>query len=120
MDNNLPALERALDTLELLGAYPGGLSAADIGEHTGIPRATLYRILRLLRQREFLAGAPEAATRLVLGPALARLAALAPGERELRARVQPSPSRLRIRRAICASHRASARVGRCTSAPRSG
>ncbi|ODU70250.1 MAG: hypothetical protein ABT05_01745 [Lautropia sp. SCN 66-9] len=89
MDNNLPALERALDTLELLGAYPGGLSAADIGEHTGIPRATLYRILRLLRQREFLAGAPEAATRLVLGPALARLAALVPGERELRARVQP-------------------------------
>jgi len=83
MDNSMPALQRAIGILEYLEQTPGGGNAAAIASATGVPRATLYRILRVLKQHGFVADATTPSGAVVLGPALARLGAQVAAPRNL-------------------------------------
>jgi len=73
MDNSIPALERTFEVLEAVYARPGGITAAELAEETAIPRTTLYRILRILSARGYLASLDSSGT-YVLGQALIRMA----------------------------------------------
>ena len=44
----VPSLERAIELLLMLESAPEGLSAQSLMVQTDTPRATLYRILRVL------------------------------------------------------------------------
>ncbi|GAB7532699.1 hypothetical protein PS3A_51140 [Pseudomonas sp. 3A(2025)] len=45
------ALEKAMDVLEAVGSSPKGMSQAELAEHLGLPRTTLYRIIATLIER---------------------------------------------------------------------
>ena len=85
MDATTPALERALTVLDRLGENPQGLSAAALAAAAGVPRASLYRMLRVLAEREFVVAADGGYR---LGPAVTRLAARI-SARDLPALAQP-------------------------------
>ena len=53
--SSIPALERGLSVLECIGASPMGATAIELIEATGVPRATLYRIVALLADRGLIA-----------------------------------------------------------------
>ncbi|MBR1175213.1 SMP-30/gluconolactonase/LRE family protein [Bradyrhizobium sp. KB893862 SZCCT0404] len=55
-------LGKACDILELIGRSPGALDQARLAEMTGIPRATLYRILAALISRGLIRTDPRAQT----------------------------------------------------------
>ena len=66
------SLDRALGILLTLGEHPEGVSLSRIGEETGLPLATVHRLLKTLRDRHFVAQGPT--TRLYfLGPAISQL-----------------------------------------------
>ena len=94
MDNSIPALERGLAVLHHLAEHDDGVTAGELGEAIEVPRATLYRILRVLRAHEFVLPTADDASRLVLGPGLARLARHVRGSRDLVATLQPAMDRL--------------------------
>ncbi|WP_051389557.1 IclR family transcriptional regulator C-terminal domain-containing protein [Bradyrhizobium sp. Ec3.3] len=52
-------LGKACDVLELIGRSPGSLDQATLAEQTGIPRATLYRILAALISRGLIRADPR-------------------------------------------------------------
>src|SRR5215831_9095570 len=52
-------LGKACDILELIGRSPGSLDQALLAEQTGIPRATLYRILGALISRGLIRAVPR-------------------------------------------------------------
>lgn len=52
------AASRTLDVLEFVGQQGLPVSAADISEGCGIPRSSLYKLLRTLESRGYLAAAP--------------------------------------------------------------
>jgi len=54
----LRASSRTLDVLEYLGQQGYPVSAAQIGDACGIPRSSLYKLLRVLEEREYLASLP--------------------------------------------------------------
>ncbi|MDA0998947.1 MAG: IclR family transcriptional regulator [bacterium] len=54
MDQTLPTLHRGLDTIEVFLEGGPQLSAREIQARLGIPRATLYRVLRVLEHRGYL------------------------------------------------------------------
>lgn len=85
MDKATPALERALTVLEWLAARPQGASAAAIAAATGVPRASLYRMLRVLARGSHVVATAQG---YLLGPGIARLAAGVPA-RDLAALAQP-------------------------------
>ena len=85
MDSTTPALERALTVLDRLGENPQGLSAAELAAAAGVPRASLYRMLRVLAEREFVVAAVGGYR---LGPAVTRLASRI-AMRDLPALAQP-------------------------------
>ena len=85
MDTSTPALERALTVLDRLGEQPQGLSAAALATAAGVPRASLYRMLRVLAAREYVVAVGGAYR---LGPAVTRLAAKV-SARDLPALAQP-------------------------------
>ena len=85
MDSTTPALERALTVLDRLGENPQGLSAAELAAAAGVPRASLYRMLRVLAEREFVVAAVGGYR---LGPAVTRLASRV-AMRDLPALAQP-------------------------------
>lgn len=66
-------LGKACDVLETIGRAPGQVSAADLVLRTGIPRATLYRILSALIARHFVRLDP-ASQNYILGPSFLDLA----------------------------------------------
>lgn len=67
------AVERALDVLSAFSAERPDLPVADLVQRTGLSRPTVYRLLRTLERKGFVAasGDPQ---RFALGPAIARLA----------------------------------------------
>ncbi|MBV7486965.1 IclR family transcriptional regulator [Bordetella sp. BOR01] len=83
MDNSMPALQRAIGVIEYLEQSPGGSDVASIAAATGVPRATLYRILRVLKAHGFVADAADQPGTVVLGSALARLGAQVASPRNL-------------------------------------
>jgi DNA-binding IclR family transcriptional regulator len=85
MDSTTPALERALAILDRLGESPGGLSAAALATAVEVPRASLYRMLRVLAEREYVVVADGGYR---LGPAVTRLAGRI-ATRDLPALAQP-------------------------------
>jgi IclR family acetate operon transcriptional repressor len=89
MDNSIPALERTFDLLESVYARPDGITAAELAEQTGIPRTTLYRILRILSARGYLAPVDGNGT-YVLGQALARMASGVKKQDDLLAAARPA------------------------------
>jgi DNA-binding IclR family transcriptional regulator len=92
MDKSMPALERAIAVLEELGKHAGGLPAPALAKLTGIPRATLYRMLRVLTAHAYVVQGPAG---YVLGAGIGRLAARVP-VREIAVLAQP------IMDALCA------------------
>jgi IclR family acetate operon transcriptional repressor len=54
----LKATKRTLDVLEFVGQQGYPVTAARIGEACGIPRSSLYKLLRVLEERGYLAGLP--------------------------------------------------------------
>lgn len=78
MDDSIPALDRAILLLELIEAAPDGITAATLLEQAKIPRTTLFRILRILCAKGFVAARGDDTRTYALGPALVRLAARVP------------------------------------------
>lgn len=68
-----PALRRGLALLRAIAATDGGASMGELVQRVVMPRATAYRLLRALVDEDFVAAAPAAAGRYVLGPAVAAL-----------------------------------------------
>ncbi|HYF21352.1 MAG TPA: IclR family transcriptional regulator [Ramlibacter sp.] len=66
-----PAVERTVRLLQLLGEQPQGLAAQQLAQGSAMPRATLFRFLKVLGAHGFVQSAPGGIYRL--GPALARL-----------------------------------------------
>ena len=97
MDAGTPALSRGLAALRALAGSGGGLSAAELAERTGAPRATLYRILRTLVSEGYAAAAPGAGGRYVLGPAARSLAGPAGDSPDLAALALPAMEALAAR-----------------------
>jgi len=85
----IPALERGLDVLERIGAAPLGATATELIAATGVPRATLYRIVAVLAARGLISSGTARPPRYVLGPALVRLARDAPPQVDLASTAQP-------------------------------
>jgi len=89
-----PAVERAIQALLLLGEHPAGLAAPVLAERTGTPRATLYRILKVLTSHGFVQAARDAEATYQLGPAMARLGRQSPQPADLLALARPVMERL--------------------------
>jgi DNA-binding IclR family transcriptional regulator len=53
-DYAVPALDKALDVLELLAGQAGGLSQSEIADATGRSASQLFRVLALLERRGYL------------------------------------------------------------------
>ena len=83
-----PTLRRGLALLRDLAQTARGRSAAELARRLGVPRATLYRVLRALQDEGFVVTAADGG-RYLLGPALAQLAGAAGGRRELEAAARP-------------------------------
>ncbi|MER3389229.1 MAG: helix-turn-helix domain-containing protein [Microcella sp.] len=71
-DYAVPALDKALDILELLADEPGGLSQSEIADATGRSVGQIYRVLVSLERRGYLVR--ERAGRYLLGTRLFDLA----------------------------------------------
>jgi DNA-binding IclR family transcriptional regulator len=54
----IQSAERALRILELVGAAPTGLTAAEIAAHLGLGQSTAYRLLATLQHEDYLARQP--------------------------------------------------------------
>ena len=90
MDSSMPAVERTIAVLEAVAAGRNGATVAELAAATAVPRATLYRILRVLSAHAFVV---RAADGYLLGPGLQQLAARAPA-RDLADLAQPVMDRL--------------------------
>lgn len=66
-----PAVERTIRLLKLLGAQPGGLTGQALADASDMPRATLYRMLKVLAHHALIQPAPAGGWQL--GPEMARL-----------------------------------------------
>jgi len=78
------AVHSALAMLEAVAAMGAGVTARQLAERLGMPRATTYRLLNLLVQDEFLIRTPDLAG-FALGAKVAELAGSATVERVPRA-----------------------------------
>lgn len=47
------SLEKALDVCEALSASPRGLSIGEVARSVGLPKATAHRLLRVLKERDY-------------------------------------------------------------------
>jgi DNA-binding IclR family transcriptional regulator len=88
-DNTIPAVERTLRLFETLERASGGKTANELGDELGVPRTTLYRILRMLAPGGYVVAKPGDASLFVLGPAFGRLAGRAARADTLAASAQP-------------------------------
>jgi len=82
-NSHTPAIDRALTILQLLGQYPQGISMHDMSLHSIAPRATLYRIVKTLMQREFVMQHSNDQSKFCLGPALTILGRKSPQQFDL-------------------------------------
>ena len=85
----VPSLERAIELLLMLESAPEGLSAQSLMVQTDTPRATLYRILRVLGHYGVVQQAVGGEGLYRLGPTVARWGAQVQTARELIAVAQP-------------------------------
>lgn len=93
-DSGAPAVERAVQILLAVAAEPAGLGAKALGSATGMPRATLYRILRVLLAHGLLQTTPGRDVTYQLGPTLARLGRQVDAPRDLLTLARPVMQRL--------------------------
>ncbi len=89
-DHGAPAVERAVQVLLRLAQSPQGLGAQALADATGTPRATLYRIVRVLNSHGLLQSAPGQEGVFQLGPTLARLGAQVAAPRDLATLARPA------------------------------
>ena len=82
------SLKRAFTLLEYLAAHPEGLSVAALTRETGLPRATVTRLLASLADVGAVARSASARA-WTLGPSLFRLGRALPSIGELRDRAHP-------------------------------
>lgn len=87
-----PAVERTVRLLELLGTQPRGLGGQALADATDMPRATLYRMLKVLAAHAFVQQAADGGWQL--GPALARLGQRAARSTDLLGAAPPVMHRL--------------------------
>lgn len=93
-DTASPAVERTLLLLMLLGEHPRGLGVPALAERTRTPRATLYRILKVLMSHGFVQPARDEGAAYQLGPAAARLGRQSPQPADLLSMAKPVMQRL--------------------------
>ncbi len=93
-ESGAPAVDRAVQLLLALSAHPAGLGPQALAEATGMPRATLYRIVRVLLGHGVLQSAPGREALYQLGPTLARLGAQVTAPRDLVGLARPVMQRL--------------------------
>ena len=93
-DSGAPAVDRAVQLMLALAAAPEGLGAQALADATAMPRATLYRIVRVLLGHGLLQAAPGREARYVLGPTLALLGAQVTTPRDLPTAARPVMHRL--------------------------
>jgi DNA-binding IclR family transcriptional regulator len=72
----IQVIARTAEILRILRAAPGGLSQAELGDHIGLARSTVHRLLTAL-QDEGLVEAVTPRGRYRLGPAITRIAGAA-------------------------------------------
>ncbi|MGO1921223.1 MAG: helix-turn-helix domain-containing protein, partial [Microbacterium sp.] len=60
--------DRALRLLDAVGNSPGGLTAGELAERLGLSKATIYRLLSTLAERDYLVRTEAA--RYILGRAV--------------------------------------------------
>lgn len=82
-----PALMRAFDILELLGADSSGMTVGEIVESTGLPRTSVHELLNTLAARNYVRKDDQAGT-YTLGSTLFRLGVRVPGWSDLRSLAQ--------------------------------
>jgi DNA-binding IclR family transcriptional regulator len=87
-----PAVERTVQLLRLLGDAPQGLAAQHLAAGSGMPRATLFRFLKVLGSHGFVQSEPGGVYRL--GPAVAQLARHAAQPQDLPSAARPVMQRL--------------------------
>jgi DNA-binding IclR family transcriptional regulator len=87
-------VERAVQLLRLLGEHPAGLGVPQLAGETATPRATLYRILKVLVSHGFVQPTRGTEAGYQLGPAVARLGRQAPQPADLVALARPVMERL--------------------------
>lgn len=51
--SRVTSLEKALDVCEALSASPNGLSVGEVARAVGLPKATVHRLLRVLKARDY-------------------------------------------------------------------
>lgn len=78
-DHKLPPLERYFRILELLSAYPGGLSLMEVGRMLALPKATVHRLLATMQGSGLVALTVSGAA-YVTGDRVRRLALLSTDE----------------------------------------
>ncbi|WP_279579262.1 helix-turn-helix domain-containing protein [Fodinicola feengrottensis] len=59
MQDQIPAVRRALEVLRLLAARPGPLPASAIARELGLPRSSAYHLLSVLADQGFVIHLPE-------------------------------------------------------------
>ncbi len=94
VDSSAPAVERTIDILQAIGANTEGLSAQALASRTGTPRATLYRILKVLLARGVVQQVDGQSGLYELGPALAQLVGQSQPPRDLVELARPGMQRL--------------------------
>ena len=80
----LPAVDRALDLLELLSGSSNGVRLADASRKLGIPKSTAHYLVYTLLRRDYIRRSPNGKT-FILGPRISGLTNMSEAERQLRA-----------------------------------
>lgn len=80
----LPAVDRALDLLELLSGSSNGVRLADASRRLGIPKSTAHYLVYTLLRRDYIRRSPNDKT-FILGPRISGLTNMSEAERQLRA-----------------------------------
>jgi len=79
----LPAVDRALDLLELLSSSSAGLSLANASRQLGIPKSTAHYLIYTLLTRDYIRRNANGRT-FILGPRISGFANVTESERQLR------------------------------------
>jgi DNA-binding IclR family transcriptional regulator len=85
----LPPLERYVRILELLAAFPDGLSLTDVATMLELPKASSHRLLRTMQESNLVAPAGSGAFSYVTGSRLRRLAYMSADTEWLEVVVRP-------------------------------
>lgn len=87
--DKLPPLERYIRILELLAAFPSGMSLTDVARILELPKTSAHRLLRTLQESDLVEVSNGAANSYVLGKRIARIAHLGSGTEWVATLVRP-------------------------------